>query len=445
MPEGLFDGVLARGPVREAVADAAWLQAMVDVEVALARSLARAGLGGAEEVAAIERACAQPFDVAALGREAAATGNPVLPLVRAIEARLGEPTGSLLHRGATSQDVLDTAAMLVSRRALDLIAADLDAAAAAAADLARAHRDTPMAGRTFLQQAVPTSFGLKAAGWMSGLDAALSRLREIADRRLAVQLGGAAGTRATFGDADPEVARLLAAELGLAEAPLPWHTERSRIGELAGGLGVAAAALGKPALDIVLLAQTEVAEVREGVAGRGASSAMPHKRNPVAAVAVLAAARAAPGLVATLLATGVQAHERAAGEWQAEWRPLTELLRTVGSGAAWLRDCLEHLEIDRERMLQNVDRHGGLLFAEAVASALLPSMGRQGQAAAERVVDEARASGRPFGEVLTGDPEIGSHLTPEEIARLLDPRVAVRSAAALVDRALALRANRTGQ
>jgi 3-carboxy-cis,cis-muconate cycloisomerase len=442
----LFDGVLARGPVRDAVADAAWLRAMVEVEVALARSLSRAGLARAEEVAAIERATAEPFDSASIGREAADAGTPVLPLVRAIQDRLGEPAASLVHRGATSQDILDSAAMLVSRRALDLIATDLVAAADAAADLARAHRDTPIAGRTLLQQAVPTSFGLKAAGWMSGLDAALTRLQEIAEHRLAVQLGGAAGTRATLGDAGTEVARLLADELGLARAPLPWHTERSRIGELAGGLGVAAGAIGKPALDVVLLAQTEVGEVREGVAGRGASSAMPHKRNPVGAVAALAAARVAPGLVATLLASAVQPHERAAGEWHAEWRPLAELLRTVGSGAAWLRDCLEHLEIDEARMLENLDRHGGLLFAEAVADALLPSMGRRsGQATVERVATEARAGGRPFAEVLLSDLEIGSRLQPEEIARLLDPRNAVRGAAALVDQALEQRASRAAR
>jgi 3-carboxy-cis,cis-muconate cycloisomerase len=281
---------------------------------------------------------------------------------------------------------------------------------------------------------------------MSGLDAALTRLQEIAEHRLAVQLGGAAGTRATLGDAGTEVARLLADELGLARAPLPWHTERSRIGELAGGLGVAAGAIGKPALDVVLLAQTEVGEVREGVAGRGASSAMPHKRNPVGAVAALAAARVAPGLVATLLASAVQPHERAAGEWHAEWRPLAELLRTVGSGAAWLRDCLEHLEIDEARMLENLDRHGGLLFAEAVADALLPSMGRRsGQATVERVATEARAGGRPFAEVLLSDLEIGSRLQPEEIARLLDPRNAVRGAAALVDQALEQRASRAAR
>jgi 3-carboxy-cis,cis-muconate cycloisomerase len=251
-----------------------------------------------------------------------------------------------VHRGATSQDVVDTAAMLVTRKALATIRADLRGAADAAAELARAHRDTPISGRTLLQQAVPTTFGLKAAGWMTGLDEARAGLERL---RLTVQLGGAAGTLAGN---SLKVVRELARELALEEPVLPWHTLRGRIGELAGALGVAAGAVAKPARDIVLLSQTEVAEVREAVGG--GSTAMPHKHNPVAAVSALACAQQAPGYVSTLLAAMAQEHERAAGAWHAEWRPLSVLLITVGSAAAWLRTSLEGLEVDAGRMRANL-------------------------------------------------------------------------------------------
>ena len=350
--DGLFDGIQARGGVRLAVSDEAWLSAMVAFESALAFASADAGAIPLDAAAAIAAACADlDVDPGQLGRDAAAHGTPVVPLVAAIRAMLPSDVGAYVHRGATSQDVLDTASMVVARNACRVILSDVDAAADAAASLAAAHRDTPMIGRTLLQQAVPVTFGLTAAGWLAGLDAAADGLRRL---RPAVQLGGAAGTLAGLGAAGPAVVAGLAARLGLDAPTLPWHTERSRVTELAAALGVAAGAIGKPARDVTLLAQTEVGEVSEG--SPGGSSAMAHKHNPVAAVSALACAAQAPGLVATLLAASVQEHQRGAGTWQAEWRPLRELLVAVGSAAAWLRACLTGLVVHPDVMRATLDR-----------------------------------------------------------------------------------------
>ncbi len=446
MADGLFDAVLARGAVAEAVSDRAWLQAMLDVEAALARAEAAAGLVPAEDAEAIAVACdAARFDVAALGTAAAASGNPVVPLVRALGEAVGDSAARHVHRGATSQDVLDSAAMLVARRALGPLLDDLHGAAAAAAALAEQHRDTPMAGRTLMQQALPITFGLKAANWLTGLDEAAARLEEVRERRLAVQLGGAAGTLAALGDAGLDVLARLAAELGLAEPVLPWHTTRTRVAEVAGALGAAAGAAGKVAGDVVLLAQTEVGEVREGTPGRGGSSTLPHKRNPVAAISARAAALRAPGLVAALLGAMAHEHERAAGAWHAEWRPLSDLLAATGSAAAWLRDCLEQLEADPARMRANLERTGGALLAERVSGALAEALGRQ---AAHDLVHPAAVAasggGPPLHEALAARPEVREHLGAEEIRALLDPAEYLGSSGALVDRALRAHRRRDG-
>jgi len=349
---GLLGGVLARGDVAACLDDTAWLRALLDVEAALARAQATVGLLTPEAAEAITGACERDvYDADELGEAAAAAGNPVVPLVAAIRARAGAAAAHV-HRGATSQDIVDTALMLLARDALTPLRADVRAAAGAAAALADRHRGTVMAGRTLLQQAMPTTFGLKAAGWALALDGVADRLDALV-HRLPVQLGGAAGTLAGLDGAGLAVVHALAAELGLAEPVLPWHTLRLPVTDLAGALGSVAGVAGKVALDVVLLAQSEVAEVREGVPGRGGSSAMAHKRNPVAAISTRAAALRAPGLVATLLtAAQAQEHERAAGGWHAEWLSLADLLRTVGSAAAWLRDCLEHLEVDVARMAE---------------------------------------------------------------------------------------------
>jgi 3-carboxy-cis,cis-muconate cycloisomerase len=424
---GLFGEVLARGRVRAGTTDLAWLQAMLDVEAALARAQAAAGVIAAEHAEAIAAACrAERYDVDALGAQAAEVGNPAAPLVRALRAEVGDPAAADVHRGATSQDIVDSATMLVARGALEALLDDLRGAAEAAARLAGEHRATVMAGRTLLQQAVPISFGLKAAGWLVGLDEAAQRLDAVRRTRLAAQLGGAAGTLSAQGDAGIDVLSRFARELELAEPVLPWHTTRTRIAELATALGEASGTMAKIAGDVVLLAQTEVGEVREGGGDRGGSSAMPHKHNPVAAISALAGARQAPGLVANLLAAMEHEHERAAGAWHAEWGPLRELLRATGSAAAWLRDCLEHLEVDPERMRANLDE---AMLAERVAGAI-------GGADAGDRVREALAGGGSLADVAH------EHLSADEAARVLDPATYLGATEQLIDRALSAHAHR---
>ena len=345
----MFDGVLARGGVREAVSDTAWLQAMLDAEAALARARELP----APITQAIVAACrADLYDIAALAEQAAASGNPVVPLVQHLRDQVRGGAAAEVHAGATSQDILDTATMLIVRAALVPLLYDLEAARDAAGYLAREHRETPMAARTLLQQALPTTFGLEAAGWAGALGGTAARLAQL---RPSAQLGGPAGTLDPLG---PGVLARYAAELGLAEPALPWHTDRTRIGELAGALGLACGAIAKVARDVTLHAQTEVGELRE--ARPGGSSAMAHKRNPVAAISALACARQAPGLVSTLLASMEQEHQRAAGAWQAEWAPLRSLLLATGSAAAWMRDCLQGLEVDAQRMRANLELPGGV-------------------------------------------------------------------------------------
>jgi 3-carboxy-cis,cis-muconate cycloisomerase len=437
---GLFGGVFARGPVAAQVGDQAMLQAMLDAEAALARASAAAGVIPAAAAEAIAACCdARRFDAAALGRAAAGAGNPVVPLVRALAEQLPEEAAAHVHQGATSQDVLDTAAMLVAHRALGPLLGDLAAAAAACARLAETHRGTVLAGRTLLQQAVPVTFGLKAAGWLVGLDETRLRLAEVRRRVLSVQLGGAAGTLAGFGDRGLEVLAGFAGELGLAEPTVPWHAVRARPAALAGALGACAGVLGKVARDVVLLAQNEVAEVREGGGpGRGGSSAMPHKRNPVAAVAIAACATRVPGLVATMLAAMPQEHERAAGGWHAEWEPQRELLRLVGSAASWSRELLQELEVDAGRMRANLDAAGGLPLAEAAVAALAGALGRPGaREAVELASRTAAEAGRPLRDVLLEAPQVADHLDGAALDRALDPAAHLGAASDLVDRALA--------
>ena len=348
----VFDGVYARGRVPAQVSGRAWLQALLDFEAALARAQARVGIISADDAEAIAAVCdADRYDVAEIGAGAAEIGNPAGAVVKALKAAVDAP----VHHGATSQDAVDTAAMLVAKRALLPLRDDLHGAADIAARLAEEHRETPIMGRTLLQAAQPTTFGLKAAGWMIELDEAADWFGRV---RLTVQLGGPVGTVASVADgADDPAAGLrvvaeLARELDLDAPLLPWHTLRTHVGELAGALGVAAGAVGKAARDITLLAQSEVREVRERVGG--GSTSMPHKHNPVAAISALGCAQQAPGLVATLLAAMIQEHERAAGAWHSEWKPLTDLFTLTGSATAWLRESLDGLEVDAERMRANI-------------------------------------------------------------------------------------------
>jgi len=380
----LLGAIFARGGAAAAVDDAALLQAMLDVEAAHARACATAGLIPAAHAEAIAAAAvADRFDLAALGAEAARHATPVIGLVAALRRAVGDDVAPDVHRALTSQDVVDTALMLVARRALEPVLADARAAAGAAALLAEAHRDTPMLGRTLLQPAQPTTFGLKAAGWLVGLDEARAGLARVAQETLAAQLGGAVGDRAVLAAwadgarAAAALAEAVAVDLGLADPVLPWHGDRRRPATLAAALGVLAGAAAKVAKDVTLLAQGEVAEAREGddaQGARGGSSAMAHKRNPVAAVAAAACAARTPGLVATMLSVMDGEHERAAGGWQAEWETQRELLRSTGAAVAWVRDLLERLEVDPARMEANLaavlgDAGGPAPRAEALAAA----------------------------------------------------------------------------
>ena len=435
--EGLFGGVLGRGGASGEVADDAWMRALLDVESALAASCADAGLVPPEAAAAIVRACADPgrYDIAALGTAAADDGNPVVPLVRAICDVAGRDASAWVHLGATSQDVLDTATVLVARRAVVHVIDDLAGAADAAGRLARTHRDTEIIGRTLLQQAIPTTFGLKAAGWSLALDHAGERVLQTTDA-LPLQLGGAAGTLAGYGDRADQVVAGLATFLGLPAPVLPWHTARGPLADLAGALGAAGGAVGKVALDVCLLAQSEVAEVHEGTAGRGGSSAMPHKHNPVAAISARAAALQGPGLVASMLTSMAQEHERAAGAWQAEWETLGALLRSTGSAASWLRDCLEGLVVDSARMAANLETGKDGLVAQRLADTLTGDLGRpSAHDLVAAAADRARAGGRTLLDELADDP--GCPYDAAHLAALVAP--SVDHAVRLVDRALSAR------
>jgi 3-carboxy-cis,cis-muconate cycloisomerase/3-oxoadipate enol-lactonase len=443
-------GPLSGGSRADAeVSDRAVLQAMLDAERALAVASARVGIVPEAAATAIAGACrAGRFDPDDLGRRALAAGNPVVPLVRDLTDRVAEAAGHeaarWVHHGATSQDILDTAASLVAVRALRPILDDLEGAAEAAAGLADRHRATVMAGRTLGQQALPTTFGRKAAGWLVALDEAATGLVRIRDARLAAQLGGAAGTLASLGPDGVEVAAEYARELGLCEPALPWHTDRTRVAELAGALGTAAGVLGKIALDVTLLAQTEVGEVSEAAGeGRGASSTLPHKRNPVTAVLVRAATARVPGLVATLLASMAQEQERASGAWHAEWAPQAELLRLVGGAAARTRELLGGLEVRPDRMRANLEASGGLLLTERLAAALAAALGRvAANDLVGRLAAAAADGARPLREVVLADPQIGAHLDEAAIDRLLDPEGYLGPADRLIDRALAAHRDR---
>jgi 3-carboxy-cis,cis-muconate cycloisomerase len=344
-----FAGIFVPAAVREAVSDEAWLAAMLDAERALAEAESRAGAIPREAADAIAGHCrADGFDLGAIQEQGRAVANAAEPLVRALRERVNGDAARYVHFGATSQDILDTAAMLVSRTAVELVVSELDGVAAACARLAEAHRETPLAARTLLQQAVPTTFGAKAAGWLVGIVEARDGLRAL---RFRAQLGGAAGTLAPLGDRAMDVLTAFASVLDLDEPVVPWHTQRAPVAAIGAALDAAAAACAKPALDVILLAQSEIGEVAE--AEGGGSSTLPHKRNPAKAVLARACARLVHANVRVLV-DGEHEHERAAGAWQAEWTALSEALAHAG-GSAWaVRECLEGLEVRPDRMRANM-------------------------------------------------------------------------------------------
>jgi 3-carboxy-cis,cis-muconate cycloisomerase len=419
------------------------LQMMLDVEVALAEAEAAVGVIPPAAVAAIRSAAkAELYDRTAIAAEAVHAGNIALPIVRHLTVRVAAidaASARYVHWGATSQDILDTGLVLQLRAAGPVVLEHYDRAARAAADLARRHATVPMAGRTWLQQATPITFGLKAAGWLDALLRVRAHLAAALDETLVLQLGGASGTLASLGAHGPAVTEALAAALGLRVPDMPWHAHRDRLAHLAAMLGVAAGTGGKIARDVSLLAQTEVAEAFESTPdGRGGSSTMPQKRNPVSSSVALAAAVRAPGLVATLLASMVQEHERGLGGWQAEWEVLPELVAVVAGGARALADALQGLVIDPARMRANLDAAGGMTLAESVAMALAGPLGKHD--AHEIVAVACRravAEHRPLVDVLADDPAVTRHLDRDAIARCMSPEHYLGATSEYIARALA--------
>ena len=445
MSGDLFGPIFVPDALREAVSGRAWLQAMLDAEAALAVAEARVGLIPPGAAEAIARSCdAALFDAGEIGQAGRAAGNPVPALVRALTgevAKNSKDAARHVHRGATSQDITDTAAMLVARRMLDLILVEVDGIAAACARLAEGHRGTLMAGRTLLQQALPTTFGLKAAGWLVSVLAARERLRGVRSSGLAAQLGGAAGTLASLGDSGLPVLREFALELGLPEPVVPWHTDRTRVSNVGDALSLLAGVLAKISWDIILMAQTEVGEVTEPAGeGRGGSSTLPHKRNPILTVTAAANARRVRDLARTLQAAMVQEHERAAGAWHSEWEALSEALALAGGAAANVREATDGLEVHPEKMRENLGATKGMLLAENVTTAASEKLGRLEahdlvEAACRRAL---AAGGKHLREELMQDTRIREALSEGEIEAALDPAGYLGSAGTFVDRALKL-------
>ncbi|WP_172383813.1 3-carboxy-cis,cis-muconate cycloisomerase [Streptomyces sp. MNP-20] len=439
---GLLSPVRAGTPVERAVSDLTWLQAMLDAEAALARAQAAIGAvppGAARAIT--DAARAGRLDLRALAVHARESGNPVVGLVRALTgavAVVDPEAAEYVHRGSTSQDVFDTAAMLVAKGALGLLRADLARVGRALAGLARTHRDTVVAGRTLGQHAVPTTFGLKAAGWRELVLAADARVAAVRDA-LPVSLGGAAGTLAAGYGADAErLVTAFAAETGLRAPVLPWHTLRTPIADLGAALAHTAGALGKLAVDVQSLSRTEVGEVGEPhVPGRGGSSAMPQKRNPVLTTLIRSAALQVPALAAILTQCLLSEDERSAGAWHAEWQPLRECLRLTGGAAHTAVELAEGLVVHPDRMRTNLALTGGQLVAERLVAELTPLLGR---AAARDLLTTAAASatsdGRPLATHLAEAPALTDRVTRAELDRWCDPAGYVGAAGALVEGAL---------
>ncbi|WP_232288579.1 3-carboxy-cis,cis-muconate cycloisomerase [Pseudomonas amygdali] len=429
--------------MREIFSDEGRVQGMLDFEAALARAQARVGLIPPEVVADIELSCdARLFDFDALAIAIGSAGNSAIPLVKALGKQIAARSAEAeryVHMGATSQDVMDSGLILQLRRAIVLLERDLTLLADAMAEQAQRHAGTPLAGRTWLQQATPVTLGMKIAGWLGAVTRHRQRLNEIKPRLLCLQFGGASGSLAALGDQAFSVAEALAGELQLALPEQPWHTQRDRLVEFAGLLGLIAGSLGKLGRDVSLLMQTEVGEVFEPSApGKGGSSTMPHKRNPVGAAVMISTATRAPGLVATMLAAMPQEHERSLGLWHAEWETLPELCCLVSGSLQQALQVLPGLQVDAERMASNLQSTKGLVLAEAVSIALAQRIGRD---AAHHLVEQccrrAVEQGAHLRQVLGETPQVSEQFSSDELDRLLDPAHYLGHARQWVERAVA--------
>jgi 3-carboxy-cis,cis-muconate cycloisomerase len=425
--------------------DPARLQGMLDFEAALARAEASIGLLPSTAAETIARACrADNFDIAALARDTAQAGNPAIPMVKqltALVAQQDSQAARFVHWGATSQDAMDTGLVLQIRGGLAAIEPDLQRLTAALAALAETHAKTVMIGRTLLQQAVPVTFGLKAAGWLAAVERTRARLAEAGRTAQVLQFGGAAGTLAALGKRGLDVAAALAKELDLVLPELPWHGHRDRLVDLAAALGLLVGTLGKMARDLSLLMQTEVAEAFEPAGqGRGGSSTMPHKRNPIACAVALAAATRVPPLVATLLAAMPQEQERGLGGWHAEWETLPEIFRLASGALRHMADTIVDLTLDTKRMRANIEATRGLVMAEAVTMALAERIGKhEAHDLVESACRRALAESAHLRDVLAREPAVMAQLTPAALDRLFAPESYLGMAERFVARVLTAR------
>lgn len=439
----LLAPMLSSAAMRAICDDVTCLQNMLDFEAALARAEAATGVIPESAAGPIGSACrAESFDLTALAEAATRSGNLAIPLVKALTAdvaKVDADAARYVHWGATSQDVIDTGAMLGLRAGIDALLTDIARAIAGFAKLTRQHRNTAVVGRTWLQHALPMPFGLKLAEYAAALHRSQARLRRLRTETLALQFGGAAGTLAALGDKGLAVSERLAQELKLPLPEAPWHTHRDRIAEAASVCAILAGSCGKIARDVSLMMQTDVGEAFEPSGeGRGGSSTMPHKRNPVAAATALAAATMAPNLAATIFAAQVQDHERSAGPWHAEWPTLPALLLVTSGALAATVDIAEGLEVDAARMRINLDATDGLIMAEAVTFALAEKIGKSDahhliEAASKKAVAEKKH----LRDVLTADPKITAQLSAGKIAELFEPMAYQGASQALIDRLLA--------
>ena len=417
----------------------AHVQGMLTFEAALAHAEAYVGVIPQEAAKVIEASCkVELFDVATLYREAALAGTPAIPLIRMLTAHIEGDAQKFVHWGATSQDTIDTALMLQIREGLDLLLDGLHEVCAVCAILADHHRQTLMVGRTLLQQALPITFGLKAARWLTSTLRQIRMLHGHRMHTLALQLGGATGTLASLGEKGIRVVELLAEELELPAPDLPWHTERDRITTITTTLGIVAGTMAKIAEDLVLLAQTEVGEVSEGTApGKGGSSAMPQKHNPVDATAAIASARLAIGMVPVILAAMMQEHERAIGGWQAEWAAIPSIFRFTASAVEHVQHAIRDLQVDALRMSANLDLTRGLIMAESLTMALAPNLGRpEAQGLVQAICTRVVRSGITLRQAALMDSQVRAILSVEQIDHALDPRGYLGSTDTFIDRAL---------
>ena len=434
----LVGPLFATGAMRDVFSDASRLRAMLAAEAALARAEARLGLVPAELAVAIEGIDSAALDVPELGRATALAGVPTIPFVKAVGAMLPPALEPAFHKGSTTQDILDTALVLQMRDGLALLAADADAVLAGLARLADAHRATPCVGRSYGQQAQPVSFGFKVAVWAAGIADAAAGLPVVRAAVLRASLAGPAGTLAGLGDHGPAVADGFADELELGRSPIGWHVRRGGLAALGAWLAILIGALAKMATDVADLASTEVGEAAEPhVPGRGGSSAMPHKRNPVSSTVILAAHGAAPAFASVLIGAVAAQHERPAGAWHAEWHALPSLFGLASGALAEAKALAEGLVPDEARMRENLGRTRGLLFADAVAARLAGTLGRErAHALLERAAGRVREEGRDLRAILAEDPAVAEALGPGGLDDVFDPGPAVRAAAGWIDRAL---------